>query len=254
MANTGKFVWYEHLTPDPDPDRSIGFYGEVVGWTTQPFGDGGYTMLVSAQGPLGGVMKLPAEAAGAPARWMGHVEVEDVDAAAAKAVALGGPITHPPTDIPTIGRFAVVADPQGGVISLFTPGGPMALHDASKEGEICWNELVTTDDAGALAFYTELLGWKVLQTMDMGPMGTYSIYGVGETWLGGIMKSPPQAQLPATWFFYAETPDLEAAMGRATRQGATVVHGPADVPGGRMVQLVDPQGAAFALHTAKPQA
>ena len=85
-ANNGRFVWYEHMTKDPK--AAIAFYSEVVGWKTQPFAEGGdYMMWVGSQGPLGGVMKLPDEAAkmGAPPHWMGNVQVEDVDATAALA-------------------------------------------------------------------------------------------------------------------------------------------------------------------------
>src|ERR1041385_3048930 len=90
-ASVGSFVWHEHLTKDPK--AAIAFYKDVVGWTTQPFGDGGeYTMWVGSQGPLGGTMKLPEEAAkmGTPPHWMGHVQVEDVDASASRVKKLGG--------------------------------------------------------------------------------------------------------------------------------------------------------------------
>jgi predicted enzyme related to lactoylglutathione lyase len=53
------------------------------------------------------------------------------------------------------------------------------------------------------------------------------------------------------WLFYIETPDLDAAIARATKKGATVMNGPMDVPGGgRIAQLMDPQNGAFALHQA----
>src|SRR5919205_60494 len=119
-AKTGLFVWYEDLTRDVD--AGVAFYSEVVGWRTQPFGEGGdYIMWVGSQGPLGGVMRLPDEAAkmGAPPHWMAHVEVDDVDATAALAKRLGGKVYKEPTDIPTVGRFAVLADPQGAAFSAF---------------------------------------------------------------------------------------------------------------------------------------
>src|SRR6476620_9964777 len=107
--NTGHFVWYEHLTKDPK--AAIAFYTDVVGWTTAPFAEGGgdYTMWVGSQGPLGGVMRLPDQAAkmGAPPHWMAHVQVENVDATAALAKKLGGKVYVEPEDIPTVGRFAV---------------------------------------------------------------------------------------------------------------------------------------------------
>jgi uncharacterized protein len=247
----GLFVWYEYLPYDVD--AGIAFYCEVIGWKTQPFGDGGYVMWVGSQGPLGGVMRLPDEAATAGARphWMAHVEVEDVDATAALAKKLGGRICKEPTDIPTVGRFSVLGDPQGATLSVFRPqGGEMTPHDRAKDGEFCWNELLTSDSAAASRFYIELLGWKILDEMDMGPMGKYRIFGVGDRRLGGMMTTPRGSPLPPTWLFYASTSDLEAAMGRATRKGGKVMNGPMDVPGGRIAQLTDPQGAVFALHQA----
>ena len=252
-ANKGRFVWYEHLTKDPK--AAMAFYSDVVGWKTQPFTETGsdYVMWVGSQGPLGGVMELPEEAAkmGTPPHWMAHVEVENVDATAALAKKLGGKVHKEPTDIPTVGRFAVIADPQGAFISVFTPNAPMTLHDSSKTGEFCWNELMTSDNVAAFNFYSQLFGWKILQEMDMGPMGTYRVFGIGDKQMGGMMTVPPGTPMPPMWIYYAETPDLEAALARAKKHQAKVMNGPMDVPGGgRIAQLMDPQGAAFALHQA----
>ncbi len=249
-ANNGRFVWHEHLTNDPK--AAIAFYTEVVGWKTQPFGKGDeYVMWVGSQGPLGGLMKLPEDAKkmGAPPHWIGNVQVENVDATAALVKKLGGKIYKEASDIPEIGRFAVIADPQGAVIAIFTPKGPMAPHDATKEGEVCWNELLTSDRVAAFKFYSEVFGWKTIQEMDMGPKGVYQIYGVGDVVLGGMMTAPKEMGMPPAWLFYTETSDIEAAMARATRGGAKVMMGPMEVPtGGRIAMLSDPQGAAFALH------
>ena len=158
-ANNGLFVWYELMTKDVQ--AAIACYGEVVGWKTQPFAEGGdYIMWVGSQGPLGGVMKLPDEAAkmGAPPHWLGYVRVEDVDATAALTKKLGGKVHKEPTDIPTVGRFAVIADQQGASIGVFKPIHEMALHDAAKEGETCWNELMTSDSIAAFKFYAQLFG------------------------------------------------------------------------------------------------
>jgi uncharacterized protein len=161
---------------------------------------------------------------------------------------LGGKVYKEPSDIPTVGRFAVIADPQGAVISVFKPSSPMTLHDVSKAQEFCWNELLTTDSAAAFEFYSQVFGWKLLQEMDMGPMGTYRVYGISEQQFGGMMTTPKGSPMPPMWMYYIETSDLDGAIGRATSKGAKVINGPMDVPGGRIAQLTDPQGAAFALH------
>jgi predicted enzyme related to lactoylglutathione lyase len=246
-GNDGRFVWYEYLAKDTK--AAIAFYTDVVGWKTEPF-QGGYTMWVGSQGPLGGVMEL-GEAAkmGLPPHWMAHVQVADVDATAARAKKLGGKVHKEPTDIPTVGRFAVLGDPQGASLSVFKPNEGMTLHDPSKEGEFCWNELLTSDSAAAFRFYSELFGWKIIEEMDMGPMGKYRIFGIGETRLGGAMTTSKDSGIPPMWLYYAETGDLDAALKRATAKGAKVVNGPMDVPGGgRIAQLMDPQNAPFALH------
>jgi predicted enzyme related to lactoylglutathione lyase len=85
--------------------------------------------------------------------------------------------------------------------------------------------------------------------MDMGPMGVYRIFGAGDKQLGGMMTIPPGTPMPPSWIYYTETADLDAALGRATKKGATVMNGPMEVPGGgRIAVLMDPQGAAFAMH------
>src|SRR5258708_2522436 len=106
MANTsnGQFVWHDLLSKDPK--ASIAFYSEVIGWKTQPFAESGghYTMWIGSQGPLGGVMQLPEEAAkmGAPPHWTGNVQVADVDATALLTKKLGGKILKEAADIPTV--------------------------------------------------------------------------------------------------------------------------------------------------------
>jgi predicted enzyme related to lactoylglutathione lyase len=251
-ASKGSFVWYEHITRDPR--AAIAFYSDVVGWKTQPFGEGsGYEMWVGSQGPLGGVMQQPEDEVkqAVPPRWMANVQVDDVDATAELAKKLGGKIHKAPSDIPTVGRFAVIEDPQGVPVSIFKPSGPMELHDPAKEGEFSWNELVTSDSVAAARFYSQLFGWKILEEMDMGPMGKYRIFGLGDQRLGGMMDIPKGQPMRPMWLFYAETKDLDAALKRATKKGAKVLNGPMDVPGGgRMAQLTDSQGAPFALHQA----
>lgn len=254
-TNVGSFVWHELLTTDPA--AAIEFYRYVVGWTTQTWEKGDYTMWAAGQGPLGGVATLPemAKAAGASPYWQGNVQVADVDRAVALVQERGGKV-FVAEDVPTIGRIAVVADPQGAVVALFTPASPMQAHDKAKPGEFSWHELYTTDHEAALRFYQELVGWKRIQELDMGPMGKYVIFGIGKEMLGGMMTMPPGMKtpdgrpVPPSWMHYVTTADLDAALARAKEKGARVLHGPMEVPGGqRIVQLLDPQGAAFALVT-----
>ncbi|HEY2384911.1 MAG TPA: VOC family protein [Terriglobia bacterium] len=254
-VDNGRFVWYEHLTKDPA--AAIAFYTDVVGWKTQSFGEGGhYFMWVADQGPLGGVMKLPEESvkAGVPPHWTAHVAVENVDATASLVKKLGGKLRTGPEDVPGVGRFAVIEDPQGASLSIFTPSTPMAAHDSSKKGEFCWHELMSSDGNAAFDFYSQLFGWKVAQDMDMGATGNYRVFEVGGKQLGGMMTIPKATPMPPMWIFYVETPDIDAAISRATKKNAKVTNGPMEVPGGgRIAQMMDPQGAVFALHQSPPK-
>jgi predicted enzyme related to lactoylglutathione lyase len=255
MANSGDLVWYELLTSDPK--AAIAFYTEVVGWKPEAWGTAEYTMWTAAQGPLGGVTLLPemAKKMGAPPYWQANISVDDLDATLDKVKQLGGKI-YVTEDVPEVGRLAVIADPQGAVIALVEPKTPMAAHDRTKPGEFSWHELYTTDHEAAFAFYQQIAGWERLGEFDMGPMGKYLLWGRGGQQLGGMMtkpqgmKAPDGREVPTAWMFYVTTADLDAALARATAGGARVLNGPMPVPGGqRIVQLLDPQGAVFALVT-----
>jgi len=248
-SNTGRFVWYELMTTDPK--AAIAFYTEVVGWKTQPWENGEYTMWMGSQGPLGGAMVLPeaAKKMGAPPHWMANVQVADVNKTVARVRELGGKVYVEPSDIPKIGRYAVIADPQGASLSLIQPLEAMTPHDVTKSGEFCWHELITTDQKAALHFYSELFGWERMLDFDMGPMGNYLIYGRNGVQLGGMVNKTKEMPMPPSYMYYIEVGDLDAAVTRAKNMGAKVLNGPMDVPGGaRIAQLMDPQGAAFALH------
>jgi len=257
MANTnhGALVWYELLTTDPT--GAIAFYADVVGWTTRRWDTGDYTMWVGAHGPLGGVTQLPeaARQIGAPSYWQANIQVADLDASLALVQELGGKVHHQ-EDVPTIGRLAVIADPQGAVIALYQPEQEMAPHDLTTDGEISWHELYTSDHEAAFGFYQAIAGWERLGSFDMGPMGTYLLWGLGGQQLGGMMttpagmKTPDGHDVPPSWMYYVTCADLDGGLERAKARGAKVLNGPMEVPGGgRIVQLLDPQGAAFALST-----
>ncbi|MFZ0712199.1 MAG: hypothetical protein WAM53_19320, partial [Terrimicrobiaceae bacterium] len=68
--------------------------------------------------PVAGMIVLPPEAESMPVMWMGYVTVEKLEASVAKAVELGAKVLKKITAI-SMGRFAILADPQGAVIGLW---------------------------------------------------------------------------------------------------------------------------------------
>jgi uncharacterized protein len=249
----GRFVWHDYLARERQ--AAIDFYTHVVGWRTQPFdaGEGPvpYIMWAGDQGPLGGVMPLQDEAGegNGPSHWMGHIQVEDVDAIVQAVQAAGGAVRVPPTPIPSVGRFSVVADPQGAVLSVFRPDMSEAPHDKSRHGEVDWAELHVADPGAAFEFYSGLFGWEKKEELDMGPAGKYTIFGIGDRLLGGMMWKDDDMPMPPSWIYYVLVDDLDAALERAKARDARILHGPVPLPdGSRMAQLVDPQGAVFGLN------
>ena len=253
----GQPLWFELMTSDMAAAEA--FYKPVVGWTTTPFDAAGmpYSMWTRSDGtPTGGVMTLPAEltARQVPPHWMMYIGVDNLEAAAAHAVRLGGSTVSPVITIPEVGRMQVVKDPQGAPFSLYEPNPmPKLPEGPPQDGDASWLELYTTDSAAAMSFYGELFGWRATETMDMGPMGVYRMFGRSPQSLGGMMnKVDDMAHLPTAWLLYFKVPDVHAAAGRVKASGGTVMNGPMEVPGGDwIVQGMDPQGAAFALHSKK---
>ncbi len=244
-----QFVWYELLTSDTKAAEA--FYAEIVGWQMVDSGLPGmsYTFACAGERRVGGIMTIPQEVRerGGRPGWLGYVAVADVDAKASEVVALGGSVRRQPDDIPNVGRFAVIADPQGAILTLFRgQGTPPPPPEAGTLGMPSWHELYAKDWQAAFAFYEALFGWKKDRAVDLGPMGTYQLFSAGGAAIGGMMDLP-QAPMPS-WMYYFSVGDIDEAAARILDKGGAVLNGPIQVPsGGWIVQAVDPQGAAFAL-------
>lgn len=251
VSTRGRFVWYDLMTTDPE--KAEAFYTKVAGWGTTVWpGPQPYTMWTVGGTPIGGTMKLPP-GAGAPPHWLAYIASPDVDATVAQALSLGGTVMVKATDIPTVGRFAVLADPQGAVFAAFTPQGERPQKSGPPApGEFSWHELMTTDYKAGFAFYNALFGWEKIQEHDMGEMGVYLLFGLNGEQLGGMFNKPSFVQAPPNWLQYIAVDSADAAAKRVTANGGTLMQEPMEVPGGdRIAQCMDPQGGAFAVHSRK---
>ena len=245
------FIWYDLMTSDLD--QAVAFYKAVVGWEIRDSGSPGMTyMLFGNSGKdVGGMVSWNAVGESQPTKWSGHIHTPDVDAETAAVVADGGREIKPPQDIPGVGRFSVVTDPQGADYLLFQPNlteAPPRLKPADL-GAVSWHELSTTDWEKAWEFYSKHYGWAKDMAVDMGPMGTYQVFKLeGETFAGGMMNLPPNAPTHPAWLFYFTVEDINAAAQRIKDNGGSILYGPNQVPGGAWtLQAVDPQGGHFAV-------
>lgn len=115
--------WCWHELQASDPLKALAFYEGLFGLSHDdvPMSDGAYYVMKNGDNRRGGIMK--SFSPDAASMWLPYVHVADVDASTAKAKSLGADICVPPTDIPGIGRFSVLRDPQGASLAVFLPLG-----------------------------------------------------------------------------------------------------------------------------------
>jgi predicted enzyme related to lactoylglutathione lyase len=115
----GVFVWDELGTTDVDAAEK--FYGEVFGWTTKDMGTdfGGYRVFSAGDKQVAGMMAL--QNSSAPPMWVPYMGVDDADATLANATKQGATAIIEAMDVPTVGRIAVIRDPQGAVFGIIKP-------------------------------------------------------------------------------------------------------------------------------------
>ena len=203
-----------------------------------------YTIFKADGIPVGGMLEMQ----GMPPIWLGYVAVEDVDAYAKKVEAAGGQVHKAPQDIPNVGRFAVVADPQGAMFVLFKGSLDEAppRPEPMAPGSLGWTELHAADAATVFPFYETLFGWVKHDAMPMPEGGVYQTFG-GAQAFGGVFSHQTPAPGPY-WLYYFGVEDIEAAMARVTAGGGRILMEPMEVPGGAFVlNAMDPQGGLFAL-------
>lgn len=116
----GAFSWCELMTTEVEAAKA--FYAKLFGWDMEDMSMQGmtYTVVKAGGKEIGGIMATPKEAQGVPPMWGTYVTVNDVDVTAKTAEQLGARLLVPPRDIPNVGRFCVIQDPQGAVINAIT--------------------------------------------------------------------------------------------------------------------------------------
>ena len=254
-AAEGTPIWFELNATDADAGHA--FYEAVAGWRVAPSPmpeHGGYRIAEADGRPVAGIRQTMPEALGFPG-WAVYLATRDVDATATRVVEFGGRIRFGPVDIPHVGRFAMVSDPQDVVFALMAAAspsesrafGPVPLGAERTPGHGVWIELATPDPAAAFAFYGELFGWEKLGAMPMGEMGEYAFIGRGDLRPGAVMSSAATGA-PARWNWYVHVADIDAALATVREMGGTVLQGPDPIPGGSYsANLADPAGNRLGL-------
>ncbi len=116
----GAIAWHDLTVPNADDVRK--FYGEVVGWTSEPVSMGDYDdYSVNCPGSgetVAGICHARGTNADVPAQWLVYIVVADVEASAKKCVELGGKIVNEPRSCGG-GKMCVIQDPAGAIAAIY---------------------------------------------------------------------------------------------------------------------------------------
>jgi predicted enzyme related to lactoylglutathione lyase len=104
-----------------DVNAAKEFYGKLFNWklTDMPMENMSYTVVNANDEDVAGIMPMPPETKDMPPTWGVYVTVDDIEDAVKIAKELGGNILVEPREIPDMGKFCVIQDPQGAWFSVF---------------------------------------------------------------------------------------------------------------------------------------
>ena len=245
----GQFVWRDLMTTDPA--GAAAFYAAVFGWTVietdlGPLGTHRLFQEADEVG-IGGIIPIPA-GKGYPSSWVSYIATPNLDRVIRRAKGGGGVVHVGAAEIPGLGRYALIEDPQGaGFGAIHLAADAPDRRDPAAHG---WDELCTTDLPAAVAFYRELFAYET-EEMPLGDAGTYTLLRAGgdgpEARKAGAMAKPEWLPTSA-WVVYFSTADIDAARARIEPQGGALLGPVTTVPGqGRVCAARDTTGALFYL-------
>lgn len=239
--------WNEVFSPNMDKAKS--FYHAVFGWNSDsmPMGEGGdYTFLMKGETAFAGIMDLSNPVMeGVPPHWGIYFHVPNCAATKDRVLELGGELVYGPMDIPDIGTVAGFRDCCGAHFNVHQPANEQ--RDISC-GAINWVEHMGPNREGAVSFYKSLFGWGSMD-MPMGePVGTYSMFTVGEEPVAGCMNVDGPG-MPPNWMIYLHSDNLESTCDQVTANEGKILNPPMDIGQfGRIAIGMDCCGAVFGIH------
>lgn len=229
---TGLLAWVGLAAADEAV--AVEFYSAAFGWKAARETD--HTRLSSAGTDVALLYQQTpqARAANVTSHWSPFFLVADADLALERAVESGGMALRDPFDV-TGGRVVPLQDPGGAVFSIWAPRPPEGPRPMPSDA--WWLELITPDVEASQAFYDDVLGWG----FDEIPGGARIRAGAGP--IGAIRCAEARPE----WSPLLLVRDVDEAARRADGALALSVGAAEEAPIGRVVSIVDPQGAALSL-------
>jgi predicted enzyme related to lactoylglutathione lyase/uncharacterized protein YndB with AHSA1/START domain len=245
----GEFCWNELLTSDEA--SATKFYSAVFGWQTAEFPskDVKYTIWKSQGKGIGGLMKRPLEAI--PPHWLGYVTVSDVDATTKRTGDAGGKVMMPAFDVPSVGRIAVIQDPQGASLGIIQP---LDKPSNCSANQLVWCDIPVKDLDRAIRFYSAVLGSPMKKEQHEGmsfavlPHGNeHGVSGCLTTGCDGHNSEPSQHG-PLLYFNCQGR--LDEAVAAVVPNGGKVLQPKHPIgPYGFRSAVLDSEGNRIALHS-----
>jgi len=246
--NPGKFVWHDLTTDDPAASKK--FYSALLGWEYSETTVLGRPYSVARLGktPVGGIHAPNPDRGKTASHWLSYISVADVEVTVTRAKAAGGDVLAGPVDVGTVGRAAVLKDPQGAPFGLvrLSAGDP---PDPPKpvEGTFFWNEYLTHDLTATLAFYNGLFPYEVTTTKSE-ENAAYVVLKNDRARAGVFRLPDSKSQVPPNWLPYVLVADPAGLAARVTGLGGRVLLEPsAQHRKGSLAIVADPSGAVVAL-------
>lgn len=241
----GQPSWFDLMTSDIAAARR--FYAAVLDWQMEEGGPetGGYTTCLVQGEVVAGIGQLaPGQAV--PPSWTVYFGVDDADVTSDAVASAGGAVLLAPMNVLDVGRMAVCQDPTGAVFGLWQPVRHPGAGLVDEPGAMAWCEVNTRDADTAATFYERVFGLR-RERVDIDVTTYYMLQNHGVPVAGVLQMTAEWGDLPPHWMAYFRVADVDDAKARVLAHGGQVPVGPFDSPYGRIIVVIDPQGAALSL-------
>ena len=243
------FSWTDYAANDTA--AAIKFYSGLFGWEaeTMKAESGDYTLMKLKGKSVAGLMEITPDmkAMNVPPCWTSYINVENADAAVAKAKENGGKAIFEAMDAMDAGRWGLVQDTDGAVFGVWEPKSHFGSAFKEEHGAICWFEHASINSEASVTFYQNVFGWTSKKE-NMGNMDYTTFMNDGEG-IGGLYEITPEMKgVPPHWLPYFAINNIDIAIEYITSQGGKILMPKMHIENiGFFSVLQDPQGGAFGL-------
>jgi uncharacterized protein len=249
-----EFTSYEQGTPcwaqlsTDDIDATFAFYGSLFGWEPEDTGpEMGHYHVARLRGKrVCGVSPLMSK--DEPRVWLTYFSVDNADKTTERASSAGATVLAPPMDVASLGRMAVFLDPAIAAFGIWQPYDMAGADLVNEPGALIWSELDTRDLTTSQAFYSDVLGWKIVGGSGSGGPEYYELK-VSDRTVAGMMPMPAQAPagMPNAWLTYFAVANCDDGTKQVRDLGGQVLVEPNTIPAGRFSVVTGPMGEPFGL-------